>query len=286
MAPASPLAGVRLALHGEQASANWPVMNGDPTKKAPARGPASLRASCSGAARHLGDTLYGVAFWALLCVVGALVWPALVLLPKLTWRWKLTWVMARLLCTCLAISFETDGGPLAGRACVYVANHESFLDSFAIGLMFSEPVVFVAGGVLSSQPVVGSFLRRIGAVFVGSDRGKGRSPAEHVLATLEEVVRSGRSIVLFPEGGLTVTAELRRFHLGAFVVAANTGCPIVPVGIIGTRAILPAGRRLPRRGAIRIVVGQPLLPAGEGWQAAHQIANEAQEAVGALRRKS
>jgi 1-acyl-sn-glycerol-3-phosphate acyltransferase len=165
---------------------------------------------------------------------------------------------------------------------VYVANHVSFLDSFAIGLMFSEPVVFVAGEVFSRQRVVGSFLRRIGAVFVGSEGGKGRSLVESVLSTLEDVIRSGRSIVFFPEGGLTVTPELRRFHLGAFVVAAETGCPVVPVGILGTRAILPAGRRLPRRGAIHLVVGESFRPIDSGWKAAHQLADQAREAVEGL----
>ena len=98
-------------------------------------------------------------------------------------------------------------------------------------------------------------------------------------------MRSGRSVVLFPEGGLTVTPELRRFHLGAFLVAVRTGCPVVPVGIIGTRAILPAGRHLPHRGPIRISVGQSLLPTGTDWKAAHQLAEEARQAVQALRDK-
>ena len=84
---------------------------------------------------------------------------------------------------------------------------------------------------------------------------------------------------MFPEGGLTVTPKLRRFHLGAFVVAAETGCPVVPVGILGTRAILPAGRRLPRPGAMHLEVGESLLPTGSGWEAAHQLADKAHDAV-------
>jgi 1-acyl-sn-glycerol-3-phosphate acyltransferase len=255
----------------------------DHLRNRPSIGPASTRKRISGHDRDLRSSLYGFAFWVLLCGLGALVWPALLVLPKLTWRWKLTRVAARLLCFCLAIPFETECGPPVGKPCVYVANHESFLDSFAIGLMFAEPVVFVAGGVLSSQPVVGSFLRRIGVVFVRSQTGKGPSSVEPVLAALEQVVLSGRSIVLFPEGGLTVTPELRRFHLGAFLVAARTGCPVVPVGIIGTRAVLPAGQHLPHHGAIRVVVGQLLLPTGNDWKAAHQLADDAREAVQALR---
>jgi 1-acyl-sn-glycerol-3-phosphate acyltransferase len=238
-----------------------------------------VRGRRSGSNRDVFGALYGVACWVVFCVLGVLVWPALLVLPKLSWRWKLTRATAQLLCACLAIPFETSGVPLAGESCVYVANHVSFLDSFAIGLMFPEPVVFVAGGVLSRQRVVGSFLRRIGVVFVRGDGGKGPSSFKSVLSTLEDVVRSGRSIVLFPEGGLTVTPKLRRFHLGAFVVAAETGCPVVPLGILGTRAILPAGRRLPRPGAMRLEVGESLLPTGSGWEAAHQLADKAHEAV-------
>jgi 1-acyl-sn-glycerol-3-phosphate acyltransferase len=232
--------------------------------------------------RDVSGTLYGLVFWVLLCVLGTPVWPILLVLPKLSWRWRFTRAVVRLLCACVAIPVETAGVGLTGESCVYVANHVSFLDSFAIGLAFPEPVVFVAGDVLSHQRVVGSFLRRIGAVFVASRGAEGHSSAGSVLSTLEDVVRSGRSIVLFPEGGLTVTAELRRFHLGAFVVAAETGCPVVPVAILGTRAILPAGRRLPRPGAIRLVVGESLLPTGSDWKAAHQLADKAHAAVEAL----
>ena len=230
----------------------------------------------------MSGTLYGVAFWVLLCVLGTLVWPFLLVMPKLTWRWKLTRAAVRLLCACVAIPVEMAGVGLTGESCVYVANHVSFLDSFAIGLEFPEPVVFAAGGVLSHKRVVGLFLRRIGVVFVASRQAEGHSSAESVLSTLEDVVRSGRSIVLFPEGGLTVTTELRRFHLGAFVVAAETGCPVVPMAILGTREILPAGRRLPRRGAVRLVVGESLPPTGSDWKAAHRLADEAHAAVQAL----
>ncbi len=88
----------------------------------------------------MSGTLYGVAFWVLLCVLGTLVWPFLLVLPKLTWRWKLTRATVRLLCACVAIPVETAGVGLTGESCVYVANHVSFLDWFAIGLEFPEPV--------------------------------------------------------------------------------------------------------------------------------------------------
>ena len=226
--------------------------------------------------------LYGLVCWVVFCLAGTFIWPAILLLPKLSWRWKITRGTAKMLCRSLALPLATCGEPFVGAPCVYVANHASFLDAFAVGLMFPEPVVFVAGGVLSRQLIVGSFLRRIGVVFVKDAEGKGRPPVRPILSALEDVVRSGRSLVLFPEGGLTVTPGLRRFRLGAFVVAAETACPVVPIGILGTRAILPAGRRLPRRGAIRLIVGKPLLPAGGGWKGAHLLAERAHAAVEVL----
>jgi 1-acyl-sn-glycerol-3-phosphate acyltransferase len=232
-----------------------------------------------GSSRDTTGAMYGVACWVVLLSLGAVVWPVLLVLPRLEWRWKVARTMGQLLCLFLAVPLKTRGSLPSGEPCVYVANHTSFIDSFALFVLFEEPVVFVAGRVLSRQPVVGSFLRRVGAVFVGSEPAKGVSFLESVLASLQEVVRSGRCVVIFPEGGLSLTPELRRFHLGAFVVAAETDCPVVPIGIRGTRAMLPAGRRLPRRGAIELCIGQPIRSNGVGRKAARQLAERAHAAV-------
>jgi len=230
------------------------------------------------------EVLYGLACWVVFCSLGSVVWPLLLVLPKLSWRWRLVRTYGRAMGTLLAVPMRTSGTPPAGEACVYVANHSSYLDSFAIFVMSPEPLVFAAGTVLGRQRVVGTFLRRIGVVFVGSEHGDARAPVESVLSGLQGAIRSGRSVVFFPEGGLTATDELRRFHLGGFLVAVETGCRVVPMGILGTRAMLPAGRRLPCRGAIRVVVGEPIEPVGAGYRAARRLAGEAHAAVEELLR--
>jgi 1-acyl-sn-glycerol-3-phosphate acyltransferase len=50
------------------------------------------------------------------------------------------------------------------------------------------------------------------------------------------------------------------FHLGAFLAAASAGVPIVPVSLRGTRDVLPADQWWPRRGAIEVDIGAPLMP--------------------------
>ena len=225
------------------------------------------------------EVLYGLCCWAVFCSIGSVVWPTLLVLPRLSWRWKLVRAYGWSMCKILGIPLTVSGSPPAGEACVYVANHASYLDSFALFVVSPEPVVFAAGTVLSRQRVVGSFLRRVGVAFVGGVSSEDRAPVDSVLTDLKGALRAGRPVIFFPEGGLTATEELRRFHLGGFLVAVETGRRVVPMAILGTRAMLPAGGRLPRRGAIHIVVGDPLEPVGTGLRAARQLASRAHTAV-------
>jgi 1-acyl-sn-glycerol-3-phosphate acyltransferase len=58
------------------------------------------------------------------------------------------------------------------------------------------------------------------------------------------------------------------FKLGAFMVAAHTGAPIIPVVLVGTRSLLRAGEWLPRRSQITIEIGTPICAARRDWNAA------------------
>jgi 1-acyl-sn-glycerol-3-phosphate acyltransferase len=57
-----------------------------------------------------------------------------------------------------------------------------------------------------------------------------------------QALRGGRSLVFFPEGTFLRPPGVLPFRLGAFKAAAEARCPVVPVAIRGTRAILPASR--------------------------------------------
>jgi hypothetical protein len=151
-----------------------------------------------GSAPGHSEVLYGLACWVVFCSLGSVVWPLLIVLPKLSWRWRLVRTYGRTMCKFLAVPLTISGAPPAGEACVYVANHASYLDSFALFVMSPEPVVFAAGTVLSRWRVAGTFLRRIGAAFVGSESGEDQAPVESVLSGLQDAVRAGRSVVFFP----------------------------------------------------------------------------------------
>lgn len=241
--------------------------------------PTRIKGAIGDWAVRADELAYGVACLIVFASLGLVVWPALLVLPRLSWRRSLARAYGRALCLLLAMDPEVCGHIPAGDPCVYVANHTSWLDACALFVVLPQQVVFAAGTVLSRQVLVGTFLRRIGAVFVGSDSTGANRNVLSALSSLREAVAAGCSAVFFPEGGLTAGDELRRFHLGAFVLATETGCRVVPMAITGTRAMLPAGGRLARRGSIRVIVGEPLTPTGTGPRAARRLADEARDAV-------
>lgn len=144
------------------------------------------------------------------------------------------------------------------RACVLVSNHASYIDGLILVAALPLPYAFVAKRELRDQFFARQYLSRLGAEFVERFDVK-RSVAD--ANRLAEVVAQGRSLIVFPEGTFTAQSRLLPFHLGAFLAAASAGVPIVPVTIRGSRDVLPAGRWLPRRYALDVEIGAPLLSA-------------------------
>ncbi len=214
----------------------------------------------------------------MLLLVGVPTVLAVALLPRRGWRFATARRGARALGRLTGTRLIVNGADhLAGsQPCVVVANHASYLDGFVLAAALPGSYTFVAGEVLAHQVFAGRLLRRIGAEFV--DRAE---PEQGVADTqrLIEAAQPTRRLVFFPEGGLSPIPGLRPFHLGAFVVAAVTGTPVVPVAIRGTRSMLRPGHRFMRRGVVHVVVGEPILPAGSDWDAAVEAERAARDTI-------
>jgi 1-acyl-sn-glycerol-3-phosphate acyltransferase len=158
---------------------------------------------------------------------------------------------------------------------VVAANHASWLDSLVMAAWLPPSVAFVAGEVMGRQHVAGFLLRRIGTEFVERyDAGQGVADTAR-LGHLAETT----SLVFFPEGGLARAPGLRPFHLGAFAAAAEANRPILPVAIRGTRSMLRPGHKFLRRGAVTVVIGDPIHPVESGWLGVMQLEREARAFV-------
>ncbi|MFZ5877163.1 MAG: AMP-binding protein [Nitrospirota bacterium] len=224
-------------------------------------------------ARGGARAMYAGYAWTVFGVgVGAALVAASVV-PSMCARWRAVRALAR-------GGFRLAGVPLVIRGAlrgpaVCVANHASYLDAIVLAATLPEGGAFVAKRELA-ESAAGFFLRRLGAEFVERfDRQKGVEDT----GRLVEAARLGRPLVVFPEGTFGRAAGLRPFRMGAFVVAAQTGTPVVPLALRGTRSILRAGSWFPRRGTVSVVIGEPIAPLGQDWAAARALHDGAREHI-------
>jgi 1-acyl-sn-glycerol-3-phosphate acyltransferase len=77
------------------------------------------------------------------------------------------------------------------------------------------------------------------------------------LRTAFEILKSGHALIIYPEGTRVESGVLAQPEPGAGFIAQKAGCPVVPVGLTGTRDCLPKGARWPRRTHVRITFGKP-----------------------------
>jgi 1-acyl-sn-glycerol-3-phosphate acyltransferase len=145
------------------------------------------------------------------------------------------------------------------RACIFVANHASYLDIPILLAHLPRGVRFLAKASLFHVPFVGWYLRRTGHLPV---RGGPRADARRLLQAVR-YARAGHSLVVFPEGGRSLTGELQEFRHGVFLAALKSGVAIVPLTLVGTRRILPRYGWHWRPGRVTLVVGEPLETAGK-----------------------
>mgnify|MGYP002129922953 CR=1 FL=1 len=90
-------------------------------------------------------------------------------------------------------------------------------------------------------------------------------------------------MVLFAEGTRCPDGTLQPFKKGPFVIAIEGGVPMVPVGMVGARAIMPKGSFRMRRGNIGVRVGEPISVAGMEHADRNRLRDAARDAIAQLR---
>ena len=126
----------------------------------------------------------------------------------------------------------------SNKGAVIMANHSSFLDIVACFVSSPTPIVYLAKASLRKVPLLGSANARVGTVFV--NRGN-KTSAFKAIKTLVKTVKSGRSVVVFPEGTRSKDGKLKPFKKGGFHLAVQASAPVIPVHINGTYKRLPPG---------------------------------------------
>lgn len=228
-----------------------------------------------------GALLYAIRFQLLYRGLAPVIFLGVLLLPTLAMRRQLFRAAARTMLRLADIAPRLEGLELlpARPPFLLLANHGSNLDGLVLTAALPVQFAFVAKRELARTIIAGTFLKRLGTVFV-----ERLDPAAGVETTKDIVraLRAGENVAVFPEGTFDRRPGLRAFHMGAFVSACEAGAPVVPVGISGPRGILRGTSAFARRGRIRVAAGAPIWPSGDDWQAALALRDRTRKAILAL----
>jgi 1-acyl-sn-glycerol-3-phosphate acyltransferase len=138
---------------------------------------------------------------------------------------------------------------------IIAANHVSFLDPPFIGQAFDETIYSFARKTLFDHPLAGKILRQWQAIPVDRDK-----PDTASLKATIRLLKSGKKILMFPEGTRSHDGKLQKAEPGVGLFLAKTGAPVLPVRLYGTFEAYPRNAKFLRPAQITLVIGQKYQP--------------------------
>ncbi|WP_434994429.1 lysophospholipid acyltransferase family protein [Arthrobacter sp. Ld5] len=171
---------------------------------------------------------------------------------------------------------------------IVAPNHLSFLDSVLVQALMPRPVAFFA----KAEYFTGTGVK--GALMRGFFEGVGSIPVERgqqaasvqALRTLLDLLEQGDGVGIYPEGTRSRDGRLYRGRTGVGWLALTTGAPVLPVGLIGTDALQPAGGKGIRPQHFTLRIGEPLVFAktgpGHALPARRSATDAIMDGIGAL----
>ncbi len=174
---------------------------------------------------------------------------------------RMAQIWARILLAVCFVDLEVKGaGKLDPDASyVVVANHASYMDIPTLYAAVDLQLRYFAKKGLFSIPLLGWHLSRAGHLPVV--RGDARASLKSLTEAAKLIRERGISPVLFPEGGRSERG-IQPFREGAAYLAIKAGVPVVPVGLVNVRGVLPMHSMLLRPAAVKVRVGEPIPTAG------------------------
>lgn len=151
------------------------------------------------------------------------------------------WARSILFVSGIKVTVNGTSNLESGRSFIYMVNHQSNFDIPV--LLGCLPVQFrwLAKAELFKIPLFGRGMRGCG--YISIDRSD-RAAAIESLNAAAGIIKSGTSVLIFPEGTRSMDGNVKSFKKGGFVLTVDAGVPIIPIVIHGTWAIMPKKRLL------------------------------------------
>jgi 1-acyl-sn-glycerol-3-phosphate acyltransferase len=144
--------------------------------------------------------------------------------------------------------------PLAPEASyIFASNHQSIYDIPIIFASIPQQLRIVAKASLGRFPFLGWHLRWTGHLLVDRER-----PGPAILKKMAHLVHDGASLIVFPEGTRSVDGQVAPFKGGLFLLAIDSGLPIVPVSVAHSRHVMLKGRLMTCPGRVTLTVHEPI----------------------------
>ena len=145
--------------------------------------------------------------------------------------------------------------PTTGGA-ILCPNHTSVLDSFMVPALLPRRVTYVGKAEYMDSWKTRRLFPALGMIPI--DREGGDS-GERALATAQRVLERGELFGIYPEGTRSRDGRLYRGHTGPARLALRARVPIIPIGLIGTREVMPPDAKFPKlRKPVTIRFGRPI----------------------------
>jgi 1-acyl-sn-glycerol-3-phosphate acyltransferase len=158
------------------------------------------------------------------------------------------------------VRYEVEPDPK--RAYVFCSNHFSYLDIAAMGLILKNYYAFVGKSDLKRAPLFGYMFAKL---HIQVDRNDPASRSKSLQRSIK-ALQSGRSVVIFPEGGIKSECPPkmhRPFKDGAFRMAIGQQVPVVPISLLNNHRLLPDKTKMRLHpGRIRAIVHAPIETTG------------------------
>lgn len=198
-------------------------------------------------------------------------------------NYKLLRLLIRMVISITGMKISIEGKENIKKDTNYliIGNHKSDLDSLILIWLFEEPLIFIGKEELKKTPFISTWFKEIGSLFI--ERDNIRQSAKVILEGVE-ILKGGKSIVIFPEGKRIMEDRLGEFKNGSFKLAIKSKAAVLPVAIVDSYKEFEESKRI-KSANIKINVGEKIDYKELGYTKTSELCEHTKLAIEKLYRK-
>ena len=139
---------------------------------------------------------------------------------------------------------------------IVVCSHLSYLDIPALFKTLPLNLHFIGKHQLKNAPFIGWYMRATGMIFINRENNREASKS---LDEAAELIKNGKTVLIFPEGTVSDDKIIKRFKKGGFSLAQKSGVDVLPISLKGTSDIWSIDSNTTfNKGVVKINIGQAI----------------------------